>query len=158
MKTFDGKNVTKKHIQEVLRSKNRNEIFKLHKQVFGNAKRHKVFLFIFAFAPNENIKDSAYHIAYEKEDKSEYTYEMKSKSHFEYIKANPYQHAMSLYRSFLEYRGTGYFKTPKIIDGYLCFVHPQYVERDYNKTRVMQVKGHERFCETLVKLADKHLY
>lgn len=157
MKTIDGKNVTKKHIQEVLRSKNRTEIFKLHKQIFGNVDRDKIYIFIVNYAPNNSVLSSSYNIAYRK-DEDHALIERESKNYVEYYKANPYQYAMLGYRFYLEWRGTGYFKTPKIIDGYLCFVHPQYVERDYNKTRVMHVKGHERFCETLVKLADKHLY
>lgn len=47
-------------------------------------------------------------------------------------------------------------KRPTMGNIYLWFCSPAYGYHDSNKWRAMPIKGNERFCETICKLADKY--
>lgn len=49
-----------------------------------------------------------------------------------------------------------YTKVPVLGYTHLYFVSPYYGHRDYNKWCALPIKGNERFCETLIKLAKKY--
>lgn len=47
-------------------------------------------------------------------------------------------------------------KVPVLGYTHLYFVSPVYGHRDYNKWCALPIKGNEKFCETLIKLAKKY--
>lgn len=49
-----------------------------------------------------------------------------------------------------------YTKVPVLGYTNLYFVSPYYGHRDYNKWCALPIKGNEKFCETLIKVAKKH--
>lgn len=51
---------------------------------------------------------------------------------------------------------TNYTKVPLLGYTHLYFVSPYYGHRDYNKWCALPIKGNEKFCETLIKLAKKY--
>lgn len=51
---------------------------------------------------------------------------------------------------------TNYTKVPVLGYTHLYFVSPYYGHSDYNKWCALPIKGNEKFCETLIKVAKKH--
>lgn len=51
---------------------------------------------------------------------------------------------------------TKYTKVPVLGYTHLYFVSPYYGHSDYNKWCALPIKGNEKFCETLIKLAKKY--
>lgn len=51
---------------------------------------------------------------------------------------------------------TNYTKVPVLGYTHLYFVSPYYGHRDYNKWCALPIKGNEKFCETLIKVAKKY--
>lgn len=65
MKTYDNKNVTKKHITAVLRTMDSTQIFRLYHIIYGGkVEKLKVYNFIEEFAPTNKVADAAYCLAY----------------------------------------------------------------------------------------------
>lgn len=50
---------------------------------------------------------------------------------------------------------SNYAKRPMMGHTHLYFCSPVYGHRDYNKWRALSIKGNERFCEIVIKYADK---
>lgn len=51
---------------------------------------------------------------------------------------------------------TNYTKVPVLGYTHLYFVSPYYGHSDYNKWCALPIKGNEKFCEKLIKVAKKH--
>lgn len=49
-----------------------------------------------------------------------------------------------------------YTKVPVLGYTHLYFVSPYYGHKDYNKWCALPIKGNEKFCETLIKVAKKY--
>lgn len=60
MITYNGKKVTKKHIEAVLRTMDSTRIFRLYHHIYGGkVEKRKVFDFIVAFAPTKSVAKKA---------------------------------------------------------------------------------------------------
>ena len=50
---------------------------------------------------------------------------------------------------------SNYAKRPMMGHTHLYFCSPVYGHRDYNKWQALPIKGNERFCELVIKVADR---
>ena len=154
MKTFNGETISKKRIQEVLRTLDRTAIFRLTKTIYGDAERLHVYDLVRIYGPTQNIRSLAYDIAYY--NARRHDLETSDKRHLEYIKANKYHIAMNVFMYHVKDPNSLYAKRPFMGQTHLYFASPIYGLSDYNKCLYMPIAGNERFCETICKLADKY--
>ena len=153
MKTFNGEIISKKQIQQVLRTLDRTAIFRLTKTIYGDAERMHVYDLVKLYGPTQNIRSLAYDIAYY--NARRHDLETSDKRHLEYQNDNKYHIAIAWFRYFVKRPNSPYAKRPIIGKKNLYFASPIYMHDDYNKWRCMPIAGNERFCETICKLADK---
>ena len=154
MKTFNGKTISKKRIQQVLRTLDRTAIFRLTKTIYGDAERLHVYDLVKLYGPTQKIRSLAFDIAYF--NWSRHDLETSVKRHLEYQNDNKYHIAMAWFRYFIKKPNSPYAKRPIIGKTNLYFASPIYLHDDYNKWRCMPIAGNEQFCETICKLADKY--
>lgn len=154
MKTFNGETISKKRIQQVLRTLDRTAIFRLTKTIYGDAERMHVYDLVKLYGPTQKIRSLACDIAYY--NARRHDLETSYKRHLEYQNDNKYHIAMAWFRYFVKKPNSPYAKRPIIGKTNLYFASPIYLHDDYNKWRCMQIAGNERFCETICKLADKY--
>lgn len=155
MKT-DNKKITKKRIVEVLRSRDLTKIFQLvHIINGGKINSRDVIHFVHEYAPSDKVWDDIWrgiHCTPNREQKyrnfcRETEFNERNKRHL----------AMQHLREEIA-RGTDrYTKRPMMGITHLYFASPIYKHRDYNKFAAMEIKGNERFCEVICKLADKYI-
>lgn len=155
MKTYDGRNITKKEIREVIKSENVNKIFYLYHRIFGGKVRHgDVYNFINEYRPSKKI--NALHLAYDtKRDYRIKIDEIMRKNKGRYMQGELSQ-TISYLRAQIANPKSDYSKKPFIFRGELCFGHPAYLQKDYNFVRFMKVEGNERFCELVCKIGEKY--
>ena len=152
MKDHSGKKITKKEIQATLRTLDRTKIFKMYHRVTGeNPRLGNVYKFIKQYAPTVKIREMAYDLTLPVY--REYT----STGWLEYQKKTYIQHAMEVFRRELTRPFDSYTKRPVMgfTNLYLC--SPVYGHRDYNKSILMPIAGYERFCELIVRVADRYI-
>ena len=154
MKTFNGETISKKRIQQVLRTLDRTQIFRLYHKIYGNIDRIGIYDFINKFAPNNRVYYAAFNLAFRKEE-HEYSMDVDGKS-WQYKQENKYHIAMQRFRYYIKDINSPYTKRPIIHGSFLFFVSPIYGIDDYNRWKCMPIAGNERFCETICKLADKY--
>ena len=154
MKTFNGETISKKRIQQVLRTLDRTQIFRLYNKIYGNIDRSGIYDFINKFAPNNRVYHAAFNLAFRKEEHN-YSMDEDGKS-WQYQQANKYHIAMDWFRYYINNQNSPYSKRPIIHGSYLFFVSPIYGMDDYNRWKCMPIAGNERFCKTICKLADKY--
>ena len=132
----------------------RTQIFRLYFQIFGKIDRVNICHFIDLYAPNKRVFLSSYSLAYCRE-KGEHREDQDRKS-WQFTKDNIYQIAVKKFKEYAQDPKSPYTKRPMMGQTHLYFASPVYRFRDYNKWEVMPIKGNERFCETICKLADKY--
>ena len=154
MKTYNGKRISKKHIQNVLRTMDRTQIFRLYLQIYGFIDRSGIYAFINKFSPTNSVYLAAYSLALGREE-LDYSMDQDGKS-WQYQQANKYHIAMDWFRYYIKNQNSQYSKRPIIHGSYLFFVSTIYGIDDYNRWKCMPIAGNERFCETICKLADKY--
>lgn len=159
MKTYNGKNVTKKHIEAVLRSMNQTSIYRLYHKIYGVKPTFSgVFDFIRQFAPTDKVRSEALSLTKSNSDKQALLYGRDwSKKTIAYHRSFPLSTAMSIFRHELSRGSDSYSKRPFYGRTHLYFCSPVFGHADYNKSRSVPIEGNERFCELLVRLADKHM-
>ena len=154
MKTFNGETISKKRIQQVLRTLDRTAIFRLTKIIYGDVERRHVYDLVKLYGPTKKIRSLALDIAIIHVRTQDF--KTMDKRHLEYRNANKYHIAMAWFRYFVKKPNSPYAKRPIIGKTNLYFASPIYLHDDYNKWRCMPIAGNERFCETICKLADKY--
>ena len=132
----------------------RTQIFRLYLHIFGKLDRDKLYYFIKTYAPSNRVYFSAYDLSYRRAE-NKYNEDEDRKS-WQFKKDNIYQIAVNKFKEYAKDPKSPYTKRPIIGCTHLYFASPVYRFRDYNKWEVMPIKGNERFCETLCKLADKY--
>lgn len=156
MKTYTGKQITKKYIQQVLRTLDRTAIWKLTNTMYGGKTTSKqVVDFVREYAPTNRVYDAAYSIAYVRNNsRAEHSWELANAIRFRYDNSKHY--VLDILREELNRPQDNYTKRPIMGKTYLYWASPVYQHRDYNKSRLLPIKGNERFCEVICKLADKY--
>ena len=159
MKTYDGKSITKKEIESVLRSMNQTSIYRLYHKIYGvKPTSCKVFGFIHEYAPTKKVRNEA-NLLIETNKTKQYRLYCRDwyKKAFEYNRSFPLSIAMRILRRELSREIDNYSKRPFYGHTHLYFCSPVYGHADYNKCRSVPIEGNERFCELMVKLADKRI-
>lgn len=154
MKTYNGKNITKKYIVKVLRSMNTTEIFRLYHQIYGGkVEKSGVYRFIQQYAPSKRVCVAAYRLANPIKQREAWEEARKALA---FQKANEKHIAIECLRENIARGLDGYTKRPIMGHTHLYFASPVYGHSDYNKWRSVEIKGNERFCEVICRLADKY--
>ena len=157
MKTFDGKNISKKNIQSVIRTMDATRIFRLVHIIYGGkVERKQVYDFIREFAPSTYVFDKAYIIVYTSDMKSSKEQVAEARAAIAFKSANQKHIAIQCLRENIARGIDNYSKRPIMGREHLWFASPVYRLNDYNKWRSVEIKGNERFCETICRLADKY--
>ena len=156
MKTYNGKNISKKNIQYVLRTMDATRIFSLVHIIYGGkVERKQVYDFIREFAPTNKVYEAAYNIAYTgNRHQTEPIAMVRASIRFQH--ENQKHIAIECLRENIARGLDNYTKRPIMGHTHLYFASPVYQHRDYNKWQSMEIKGNERFCEVICKLADKY--
>lgn len=157
MKTFNGKSISKKYIQSVIRTMDATQIFRLVHIIYGGkVEREQVYDFIQEFAPTNKTYKAAYMIAY---TRNSYQAEPTAMIHasLSFRKDNEKHIAIQALRDEIARGFDSYTKRPIMGHTHLYFASPVYQHRDYNKWRAMKIEGNEHFCEVICRLADKYI-
>lgn len=152
MRTSTSK-ITKKQIQAILRTEDKTQIFRLYKEIYGQVGKCSVYDFIRDFAPTNKVRSAAFRIAIGIPE-ADYPGEIRNAVDFK--EQNAKHLAMEAFREELKRGLDNYTKRPMMGHAHLYFCSPVYGHADYNKWCAMPIKGNERFCEVLCKLADKY--
>ena len=154
MKTHDGENITKKEIEAVLRSMNQTAIFRTYFKLYGiRPEQYNVVRFIDEFAPTKKIKRVSWTLTEPNRHKKVRLYRVDSN----WLAENwPVSYIVRYFRDELSRGLTPYTKRPFLCKTHLYFCSPVYGHGDYNKWRSVSIKGNERLCDTLIRLADKY--
>ena len=159
--------LTKKYIQSVMRTMDATQIYRVFCQYTGTKSvgkrgseygRSDVCKFIKEFAPTLKIRSKAYNIAYGGIEKTKYQIMIAqciARKSIEFHDANVRHFALSMFRYEINRPFDSYTKRPVMDETHLYFVSPSYGFDDYNRRRMMPIKGNERFCELLVRMGDK---
>lgn len=157
MKTINGNNITKKHIEAVLRTGDSTQIFRLYHIIYGgNVEKSKVYDFIKSFAPTNKVADSAYVLAYIGKEVDMARMEIENLNGYSYERDNAKHIVMQHFREELRRGFDEHSKRPVMGHTYLYWASPFYGHDDYNKSRALPIAGNERFCELVCRLADKY--
>lgn len=157
MKTFNGKNISKKNIISIIRTMNSTKIYALYAQIYGGKVIDSdVCRFIKMFAPTQALERAAYDLtigqAHIRRIKESYVF----RNEREYRKANIKHEVIEYFKEQIRDVNSPYAKKPMMGHTHLYFCSPIYGHRDYNKWQAMEIRGNEKFCETIIKLADKY--
>ena len=157
MKTYKGEKITKKEIQAVLRSLDVTAIYRLHYRMFGNVCKCQVYQFIKDYAPAMYVSAKAYKIAYNgKNDIRRLIIDSDVIRMHGIYHGNDLIEAVNYVKQQCAEAGSDYAKRPMLGKTHLYFCSPVYGHNDYNKVRSIPIAGNERFCELLIKYADKY--
>ena len=156
MKTYDGKVITKKEIEAVLRSMDQTAIFRTYFKLYGiKPKYHNVARFIKDFAPTKKIEDAAWKLVETNASKSDYYY--RYNADVAWVAEHwPVSYIAKYFKAQLERRFGKYAKKPFLGETHLYFCSPMFGLRDYNKWRSISIKGNEKLCDLLIRIADKY--
>lgn len=159
MKTYNGKSITKKRIENVLRSMDQTSIYKLYHEIYGIKPTFVgVCGFIKDFAPTKRIRNAVLSLTESNQVKQHKKYASDwSKKTIAYYKSFPLSVAMGIFRHELSRELDSYSKRPFYGHTHLYFCSPVFGHADYNKSRSVPIEGNERFCELMVRLADKRM-
>lgn len=137
---------TKKEIVSTLRTLDRTAIFALYKRMNGQINRYKIEDFIRTFGPTKAIRRAAHEIAFGGRRMPAPVETMgKRKEVVEAVK------------KYLSEPFSAYTKVPMLGHTRLYLCSPAYGHSDYNKSSVLPIAGNERFCEVLIKYAQKFI-
>lgn len=150
--------VTKKQILSTLRAQNRTEIFRLYAQIHGEVQRSGLFEFIRENAPSERVRRQAYRIAYlsDKYNRFGERYPGQSSNFWRWNLDNQRQIAMMMIRREFARGFDKYSRIPYFFDGRLWLCNYRYGLADYNGYAFLEVRGNERFCNLLFRVARRH--
>ena len=152
-----AKRITKKEIQAVLRSLDATAIYRLHYRMFGNVCKGEVYQFIKDYAPAMYVRAKAYKIAYNgKNDIRRRIIDSDVIRMHGIYHGNDLIEAVNYVKQQCAEAGSDYAKRPMMGKTHLYFCSPVYGHNDYNKVRSIPIAGNERFCELLIKYADKY--
>lgn len=151
-----NKKITKKHITEVLRSRDLTQIYQLvHIINGGKINSRDVIHFVHEHTPSDKVWDDIWrriHCAPNREEKYR-----NFRREVEFNDANRIHIAVQRLREEIARGIDNYTKRPILGITHLYFCSPVYGHRDYNKRQSVVIKRNERFCELMVRLADKYI-
>lgn len=154
----ERKKVTKKQIERTLRSLNQTEIFRLYATIYGSVKRSCLMDWICENAPSEKVRKKAYRIAYLSSKYNSFGERFTGASHnlWRWNLENPRQIAMMIIRREFARGFDKYTRVPYLYDGKLWLCNYRYGLKDYNGYALLEIRGNERFCNLLFRVARRH--
>lgn len=183
MKTYNGKVISKATIENVIKTMDVNRICKIYKEVTGSCptkerptkmaipangsvKQAYSCLNVFAvrgwaenFAKSEKMKRQLYYLFQDK-TVQRWAYRSDVEEAAAHSKHGVFEPLKKQY--IVEYLkeqcldpASNYAKRPMLGHTHLYFCSPVYGHSDYNKWCALPIKGNERFCELVIKYADK---
>ena len=157
MKTYNGKTISKKNIETILRTQDATQIFRLFHQIHGMIPaRSDVYHFIRNYAPSMRVYRQAYRLAYSnKHSEERLQIEIACLKRHGFYKGNARQQVVDALKRECQDVTSNYAKRPMMGHTHLYFCSPVYGHSDYNKRRMIAIEGNERFCELVIRYADK---
>lgn len=157
MKKFNGKTITKKHIARVLRSQDSTQIYRLcHLLYGGKVTASIVYDFIRANASSNRVYKNAYRLAYNSKHQDErLSIEIESMKKHGFYQGDRLTTIVNFLKLQCMEPESNYAKRPMYGHTHLYFCSPVYGHQDYNKWCALPIEGNERFCETVIRYADK---
>lgn len=152
MKTYKGERITKKEIQRVLRSLDVTAIYRLHYRIYGKVDAWGVLDFVKQYAPSAKVRIAAGRIAFCPKNMDK----RMCCSNCGIYHGNDLIEAVNYVKRQCAEAGSRYAKRPMLGKTHLYFCSPVYGHDDFNKVRSIPIAGNERFCELLIKYADKY--
>lgn len=150
------KKITKREITEVIRTCDQTQVFRLYlmlnptqRKLNCRSLRYAVAEFIENNAPTKKTFRWANEVRhYRRFDFDYQNYENKFHSRLHDI--------VEFTKLQVKNPSSPYAKRPMLGHTHLYFCSPVYGHSDYNKWRALPISGNERFCETIIKYADKY--
>lgn len=157
MKTFNGKSISKKAIEKIIRTMDPTQIFRLYVHIYGvKAERAKVMDFIKEFAPSEKAYRSAYRLAYpDKHMMERYHLDLEILQRHGFYQGDKKQRIVAYLKEQCEDVKSPYAKRPMYGRTGLYFCSPVYGHQDYNKHRMLDLEGNEKFCRLVIAYGNK---
>lgn len=152
MKTYKGERITKKEIQAVLRSLDVTAIYRLHYRLYGTVSAWGVLDFVKQYAPSDRVRIAAARIAFCPKNMAK----SMCCNNYGIYHGNDLIEAVNYVKQQCATAGSSYAKRPMLGKTHLYFCSPVYGHDDYNKIRSIPIAGNERFCELIIKYADKY--
>ena len=152
-----AKRITKKEIQAVLRSLDATAIYRLYHKLHGTVSKSGVYDFVKQNAPINRVRIAADRIAYCQKNvdkRMNYDYDVRCKHGIYH--GNDLIEAVNYVKRQCAEAGSKYAKRPMLGNTHLYFCSPTFGHSDYNKVRSIPIAGNERFCELIIKYADKY--
>ena len=157
MKTYKGEKITKKEIQTVLRSLDVTAIYRLHYMLYGTVSACGVFDFVKQYAPSKRvIKFAIAALGAASHDVKRRVIDSEVNWRNGVYHGNDLIELVDYVKQQCAEAGSAYAKRPMMGKTHLYFCSPVYGHNDYNKVRSIPIAGNERFCELLIKYADKY--
>ena len=152
-----AKRITKKEIQAVLRSLDVTAIYRLYYKIYGRVSAWDVFDFVNQYAPSKRVSKFAI-TALRAASHNVKRRVIDSKVNWRNgtFHGNDLIELVNYVKQQCAEAGSAYAKRPMMGKTHLYFCSPLYGHNDYNKVRSIPIAGNERFCELLIKYADKY--
>lgn len=151
------KKITKKYINEVLRSEDLTKICHLFFKIHGYVNLTEVKYFIQENSPLKRIRSNAYWFIEKRKNynKRILINDKIWRKHGEY-QGDTYHYIIQYLKKQCADPTSPYAKRPMYGYTHLYFCSPIYGHSDYNKWRALKIEGNEKFCEKLIAYADKY--
>lgn len=152
------KKITKKEIERVLRTLDSTQIFRMFHRIHGVIpSRMDVYYFIQNNAPSMRVYRSAYRIAFNpKNQDRRILIERECILRHGLYQGDARKWVVDYLKEQCQNPSSNYAKRPMMGHTHLYFCSPVYGHRDYNKRRALPIEGNERFCQLVIKYADKY--
>lgn len=157
MRTYNGKNITKKHVAQVLRTQDSTKIYRLvHILYGGKVTSNAVYKFIEEYAPSNRVRNNAYSIAYNSKHRDQrIRIEEECIRRHGMFRGDIKTEIVKFLKKQCQDPGSNYAKRPMYGHTHLYFCSPVYGHRDYNKWSAIPIQGNESFCAAVIRYADQ---
>lgn len=151
------KRTTKREIARVLRTLDSTKIYALFARIHGCViDRMDVYNFIRSNAPSVKVYRMACELTWpKKHEKYRYGVEMACVRKHGFYRGDARKCVVDMLKQEIQDVFSPYAKRPMMGHTGLYFCSPVYGHHDYNKARMIDIEGNERFCELVVRYGDK---
>lgn len=150
------KSYTRRQINDILRTMNREAIYRLCKDLTGRTDRPMVYQIVKQYAPTAKLRSAAMSIAYPGTRQSAVESMDQALKSAEYNRANARHLAAKRLREEIAHTRDNYTKVPMTDGTNLYFASPNYGLKDYNRAYMMPVRGNEKFCDLLLSISHRY--
>lgn len=161
---INGKKFTKKYIESIFRSKSLTKVVRLFCEIYGlkditlqenyyskTKEGLKLSQFIKEFSPTKKLRSFYYMARREK-----IPYRIYARNYCDFYSNNRRHFALAMLKEEMSRPIDNYSKQPMLGHTHLYFCSPIYGHNDYNKRKMLEIRGNERFCDLLVSVGNKY--